>query len=1372
MDPALRQLLRAERATPDREIEAIIRLRDPRAAVPGVRLVARFGRIATCRLSVGDVPAVRRHLAVRSLKASRRYGPEPAMDPGGDGVRGGPLQADRRRPPELDAAGLTGAGVVVGVVDWGLDVDHPAFTRADGCTRLLALWDQRDGDGVAPAPYGYGRVHRRAAIDAALRTADPYGTLGYHPADADRGGGTHGTHVAAIAAGSADPPGVAPRATLVFVHLADRGTGGLSTLGDSVRLLEAVDFVRRTAAGRPWVVNLSVGRHGGPHDGRTLFELALDDLLAATPGALVVQSAGNYFRARAHAAGTVAPGATRTLTFRTRPGDPSCNELEIWYDGGDRFDVRLTPPGSGPGPWVRLGEQVPVVADGVTVGRLYHRAGDPNNHDHQVDAFFEPTAPAGEWAVDLRAARVADGRFHAWLERDDRCAPCQPRFVAGDVERTGTIGTIATGRLPLVTGAYDARDPAAPLAPFSSAGPTRDGRGKPDLLAPGVAVLSARSAPAGSRRSPGGWIRKSGTSMAAPHVTGAAALCLQATGGRVGVVGLRRLVLDAVRPEPRASPSGRAGAGHLDLARLATVLSTAAARPHTPSTVRDRPEEAIMAADRSVTPALAFRELLYRPGGELAGWVGEHFDVLVRPGEDVAARADRGDLLVDVPLGRSGPGTVTTLPRDHAGPWRLGPGQLLLRPLTPDDAELLDAAETDAEDVKVPPHVRAARALWPKLFKDLPKVAIRDLPGCVPSAQVAKAGFSAWTNSPTAVYVAPQANDSPEILAATLYHESLHVRQFTKAGGKPPADHATMMRYEVEAYTDSAKWADARPGKLNDQIAEQLRCTASLVSEAVAHTERLTKDAAARNRRYQQFLVTVNLLPEHRTMGELYTLTPGRMSCSPSGSGEAVLDDSAGDEAMELLASGYGAAPGETEADTVGDGDTTAEGDDGDLGEFAGREHRDIVDNASGKELTTLTYGDPSARLTFGEVTALAGDYFGTYEEMRDLSRTAAGRIELAYARWHCLSLSSDKVPAPTTNAATIQSVTDRYLLLASRNISHFSGGGTVWQAYTSWHAKALVDALDAGRMSDPALFRRALTKEAFGLHFLTDSFSAGHVRTPRAEIRDWYQQRFPDSGQRILQYLARFLFDRLDERQQLPQLAWWFGWVTRSVMVDRIRSLGGEAVANISLGDIVSLALHDFDNRGLDVVSDVGADGKPVAGGHHWRAMGDSHLGANRFGIDTRRMAVVAVVGSLRELERVRGAGVALGRGDVGLPQRSAAMRQALGGTAFVARGFVPREDVGRTAAVALRATGGGRAPMEWRWGGLGPVAYQAVDGTIRKRLADELLVFAGQVPDPVTGPAGLRIHGIRSAYRLFIRHLRDDGLTVLERAVGRNAR
>jgi len=600
VDPALRELLRL--APADRTIEAIVRFRGARMPLPGVRIVADFGSVATCRLKVSDIPRVWADPSVASLKASRRLGPEPcepeAAEPEArdyEAARGrtASQQTDvmlwpsgaalPRRPPNLSA---DGSEVVLGVIDWGLDVTHPNVRRADGSTRVLALWDQRDhplSDEPSPEPYGYGVVHSTAAIDQALATPEPFEVLGLHPADADRAGnGAHGMHVTDIAAGrgAVGPAGVAPKAHLIFVYLADRDTGGMSTLGDSVRLLEGVHFVAAAAGDRPWVINLSMGRTGGPKDGTSAVECALDHLIAAGPGRFIVQSAGNYHMARTHAQATVRPGRSGRLRFTIDPRDVTPNELELWYAGSDELVLRLHPPGLAAGPELPLGADRPVLAGEDVVGWAYHRAYNPGNHDHHVDVFLSPQAPSGLWTVEMvgvRSARPGGTVVHGWLERDDSCLHCQPRFVPQDAVRSTTLGTIATGHLPLVVASYDARQADRPPAATSSAGPTRDGRGHPHIAAPGRAVIAARSAPRSCRSNPGLLVAKSGTSMATPHVAGAVALALQLD-PTLDARRIRQLLLETAQPPPPGLHD-RLGQGYLDIAALIEAVQTRSPDP-------------------------------------------------------------------------------------------------------------------------------------------------------------------------------------------------------------------------------------------------------------------------------------------------------------------------------------------------------------------------------------------------------------------------------------------------------------------------------------------------------------------------------------------------------------------------------------------------------------------------------------------------------------------------------------------------------------------------------------------------------------------------------------------------------------------------
>jgi subtilisin family serine protease len=557
MDPALQEALR--QSGDDELLEAGALLRRGAPVPQELRVVARFGDVVTCRLRAADVRPVRGHSSVASLKAARPVDPAQALSAG---------EASAARPRGIP--GASGRGVVVAALDWGCDFAHPCFRRADGTTRLVALWDQRDAHQAPENRYGYGRILGREMIDAALRTPDPYASLGYHPGGILGAGGRHGTHVLDIAAGTHD--GLAPEAELVFVHLASGTQPGLGDLGDSVRILEALDFVRSTAGDRPWVVNMSLGRTGGDHSGRSLVERAIDALLEEAPGRAVVQSAGNYRDKRLHAEGVVRPGGTIELSWGTPPDDPTVNELELWYSGRDRLRAELFGPHGIARVSAARGARAPVTVDGRTVGMLYHRAFDPLNGDHHVDVFLEPSAPAGVWTVRLVGEDVVDGRYHAWIERDSAVAQAQSRFLPGVATPRSTLGTVATGYRALVVGAFDPRSPAREPASFSSAGPTRDGRQKPDLLAPGVGIRAARSTAGGEPPGTGGETTMSGTSMAAPHVTGAVALVFEKAPRRLTAAETRLLVIGT--SDPAEGDSMRTGHGILDTeAALAAVQS-------------------------------------------------------------------------------------------------------------------------------------------------------------------------------------------------------------------------------------------------------------------------------------------------------------------------------------------------------------------------------------------------------------------------------------------------------------------------------------------------------------------------------------------------------------------------------------------------------------------------------------------------------------------------------------------------------------------------------------------------------------------------------------------------------------------------------
>jgi subtilisin family serine protease len=618
-DPRLQWLLEKEQAEADFHpwqvsktadgttvVEVIAEVRDPHRPVPGLTVHCIVGRIVTGTIPLKQIEEVRMHENVISLKAAVPLRPQ--LNVSVPEIRA--TAADLS--PFSSHGGLDGSGMVLGFVDTGCDFRHRNFINAEtGKSRILFLWDQRQaaaGDGSAgpgrqPAGSPYGREFTQEEITAAL--ADPlnaYQALGYRPGES-----AHGTHVMDIAAGNGNETGrkgVAPAADIIFVEFdlfdgrSPNPLAVLPPMGNSKRLIDAVDYIFKKAQGRPCVVNLSLGTNLGPRDGTSPVERALDEFVQQGPGRVIVVSAGNFFHVPLHAAGRVAADQPSDLGWEVQPEDTTDNALEIWYSDKDEFVVEILgpPPDNVSIGKVALGESQTAREQGVPVMHVAHRRNDSGNHDNHVMIFMAGNYIPGRWCVRLHPKRVTDGHFHAWIEKDDAQEQQQSTFSSDCRSPSLTLASVASGRNTIVVGSYDPRDPQQSISSFSSAGPTRDGRGKPDLSAPGgedPAVVADHGIVA-ARSELGGSMQDAGTSMAAPHVSGVCAVLLQ-SGQRflnrtLAASELRDILVGVARKNPPAGiHDDQFGDGRISavaalgrLVQLAPPVTAVAAEVHKP----------------------------------------------------------------------------------------------------------------------------------------------------------------------------------------------------------------------------------------------------------------------------------------------------------------------------------------------------------------------------------------------------------------------------------------------------------------------------------------------------------------------------------------------------------------------------------------------------------------------------------------------------------------------------------------------------------------------------------------------------------------------------------------------------------------------
>lgn len=409
-------------------------------------------------------------------------------------------------PVQTGSMGLTGKGVIVAILDSGIDYSHPDFRNADGSTRILALYDET-----------LEREYTTEEINQALMAGSEQERFRLVPSRDTSG---HGTHVAGIAAGNGRASGgvnrgVAYESPLLVVKL---GTAEPNGFPRTTQLMRGLDYVVKKSLElrMPMAVNISFGNNYGSHSGTALLESYINDMSNFWKTSIVIGT-GNEGAARGHTSGYLQQGVRREIEFAISSYE-TVMSLQIWKSYVDDYDVSITHPnGRIVGPIQKLqGPQRFVI--GQTELLIYYGEPSPYSPYQEIYIDFIPAQTyidAGIWNVVLTPGRIVRGNYDMWM-------PGQSVLNEGTgflnpIEET-TLTIPSTAAKVISVGAYNARNDQ--LADFSGRGFTRQtNEVKPDLAAPGVDILSA--APGG------GYMVRSGTSMATPFVTGSCALLMQ-----------------------------------------------------------------------------------------------------------------------------------------------------------------------------------------------------------------------------------------------------------------------------------------------------------------------------------------------------------------------------------------------------------------------------------------------------------------------------------------------------------------------------------------------------------------------------------------------------------------------------------------------------------------------------------------------------------------------------------------------------------------------------------------------------------------------------------------------------------------------------
>lgn len=469
---------------------------------------------------------------------------------------------------------LMGSGIMIGILDTGIDYRNPLFQNIDGSTRIAGIWDQTIQDGTMPEDLDYGSEYTEEMINEALRSENP---LEIVPSMDTEG---HGTFIASVAAGNADLDnrfiGAAPESTLAVVKLKTAKSylkDFYAIRQDAVCFQEndimlALKYINGLARKRnmPLVLCIALGTNLGGHNGTSLLS-ALLDAYASTLNRSVVISSGNGAVQRRHFSHEfLNMNDVAEAEIRVEEGVNGF-VLELWTTVPNIMTVAFTSPSGERTGYISFKQgyeyREEFLFDQTDVEVEYRLLLENNDSQLIFMRFRNPSQ--GIWRISIKPVRISDGRFHLWLP--------VPGFVTGDVyflqaNPDTTLAEPGSSLVAMTVAFYNGIDNSVDIN--SGRGYTRDGRIKPDYAVLGVMVSGA-----GLNNE---FVVRSGSSVAAGIAAGAAALLMewvlkQTDSWGVNSSQIRNIILIGAEQRPGAeNPNREWGYGTMDLYRSLDIL--------------------------------------------------------------------------------------------------------------------------------------------------------------------------------------------------------------------------------------------------------------------------------------------------------------------------------------------------------------------------------------------------------------------------------------------------------------------------------------------------------------------------------------------------------------------------------------------------------------------------------------------------------------------------------------------------------------------------------------------------------------------------------------------------------------------------------